>query len=156
MKNKFVSERVIRCCLTRQKLCLSTREGVAALEFAIVLPLLVTIMLGATDFGRFSHSTIAVANAARSGAGFASMNPWDVNNQTAWSAGIRQAVVDELSQSTAFDVADLNVAVIRTVETSGFKRVSVQVTYPFHMLINWPLLPATFNLSNTVVMRTIR
>ncbi len=135
---------------------LRLRDGAAAVEFAIVLPLLVTLLLGATDFGRFSHSTIAVANAARSGAAYASMTPWNSNAQVAWNAGIRQAVVEELSQSANFDEADLTVVAVHTIESGDLRRVSVQVTYPFQMLINWPFLPTTFDLSNTVVMRTIR
>jgi Flp pilus assembly protein TadG len=132
------------------------RTGVAAVEFAVVLPLLITILLGATDFGRFSHSTIAVANAARSGAAFASMNPWNSSTQAAWSAGITQAVADELNQTAGFDNSLLVVNITNIVESGGLRRVSVQVTYPFSMIVNWPFLPSTFDMRQTVVMRTIR
>jgi Flp pilus assembly protein TadG len=134
----------------------SSRRGLAAVEFAVVLPLLTTILLGATDFGRFSHSAIAVANAARSGAAYASMNPWNSSTQTAWTAGIRQAVTDELSQTVAFDSTELTVNVTNIVEVGGLRRVSVQVTYPFSTTVTWPFLPSSFDLQQTVVMRTIR
>lgn len=154
MRTQMCSQRI----LSHRRLApaRTQRHGVAAIEFAIVLPLLITILLGTTDFGRFSHSTIAIANAARSGAAYASMNPYDSSTQTAWTAGVTQAVKDELSQSSVFDTSKLTITVTNTVESGGLRRVSVQVTYPFKTIINWSLLPSSFNLQQTVVMRGIR
>lgn len=132
------------------------RGGAAAIEFAIVLPVLLTILLGACDFGRVFYSTIAIANAARSGAAYASINPFDSATQTAWTAGVNQAVKDELSQITAFDTSKLTVTTTNVVESGGLRRVSVQVTYPFKTLISWSSIPSSFNLQQTVVMRCIR
>jgi Flp pilus assembly protein TadG len=141
----------------QRPICQQTeRCGAAAIEFAIVLPILMTILLGATDFGRVSHSTIAIANAARSGAAYASMNPFDSSTQSAWTTNVNQAVKDELSQSTVFDTSKLIITVNNTVESGGLRRVSVQVTYPFKTIVNWPSIPSSFNLQQTVVMRCIR
>lgn len=140
----------------RRRVAASTRRGLAALEFAIVLPLLITILLGATDFGRFSHSRIAVVNAARCGAAYASINPYDSTNPAAWNAGVKNAVTDELSESPAFKPADLVVTTAVIADSGGLTRLSVKVKYPFQMLINWPLLPSTLELQDTVVMRGIR
>ena len=150
------SEHVVMCRGRARRPSRPSRRGLAAVEFAVVLPLLITILLGATDLGRFSHSAIAVANSARSGAAYASMNPWNSSTQTAWTAGITQAVTDELSQSAHFDNSELTINVTNIVEGSGLRRVSVQVTYPFRTMISWPLLPSSFDLRQTVVMRTIR
>lgn len=132
------------------------RRGAAAVELAIVLPILVTVLLGATDFGRFSYSAIAVANAARSGAASGSMNPFDSKTQAVWQTAVKQAAIDELSQSPAFDTSKLTVTVTSTIESSGSRRVSVQATYPFKTIVNWSFLPSSFNLQQTVVMRGIR
>jgi Flp pilus assembly protein TadG len=132
------------------------RRGAAAVEFAVVLPLLVTVLLGATDFGRFSYSSIAIANAARSGAAYGSMNPFDSTTQATWQTALTQAVVDELSQSTAFDTTKLTVTITAVTESSGLRRVSVQVTYPFKTTISSTFVPSSFNLQETVVMRGIR
>ena len=132
------------------------RGGAAAIEFAIVLPVLLTILLGASDFGRVSYSTIAIANAARSGAAYASMNPYDSSAPAAWTTNLTQAVTDELSQFTAFDTSKLTVTTTNVVEPGGLRRVSVQVTYPFKTLISWSSIPSSFNLQQTVVMRCIR
>jgi Flp pilus assembly protein TadG len=131
-------------------------RGAAAIEFAIVLPILLMVLLGATDFGRFSYSAIAVSNAARSGAAFGSMNPLDSNTQAAWHSAVRQATVDELSQSPAFDISKLTVTATSTTESGGLRRVSVQVTYPFRTIIAWSFIPSSLNLQHTVVMRGVR
>ncbi|HUE74888.1 MAG TPA: TadE/TadG family type IV pilus assembly protein [Pirellulaceae bacterium] len=132
------------------------RRAAAAVEFAIVLPLLITVFLGMTDFGRFGYSAIALANSARSGAAYASMNPYDSSNQAAWHARVRQAAVDELSQSPAFDASKLTITATSTPESSGLRRVSVVAAYPFETIISWPLVPNSIDLKQTVVMREMR
>lgn len=132
------------------------RSGSAAIEFAIVLPLLLLVLSGATDFGRFSYSTIALANAARSGAAYGSMNPYTSQTHATWQAEVRQAVVDELSESPAFDPSKLTVSAARTIEAGGLSRVSVEVVYPFKTVVNWAYIPASVNLKQTVVMRGVR
>jgi Flp pilus assembly protein TadG len=132
------------------------RRGAAAVEFALVLPVLVTILIGATDFGRCYYSAIAVTNAARAGAAYGCMNPYDSSNSGNWQAGITQAVSDELSQSAAFDTSQLTVNINTVTESSGLTQISVQVTYPFTTVVSWPSIPSSFNLSQTVVLRGIR
>lgn len=132
------------------------RRGAAAVEFAIVLPVLVTVLLGVTDFGRVSYTSISLANAARAGAAYASMNPYSDLTQAAWTTAITSAVTDELSQSSGFNTNAVTLTATNTVEASGLSRVSVQVTYPFSTLVNWPGLPSSINIQQTVVVRCIR
>jgi len=47
-----------------------SERGAASVEFASTLPLLILILLGTIDFGRFAYAAIAVTNAARTGAAF--------------------------------------------------------------------------------------
>jgi Flp pilus assembly protein TadG len=53
------------------------RRGQGLVEFAIILPILVLIVLGTIDFGRVLFSWIQVMNAAREGAAYAAFNPND-------------------------------------------------------------------------------
>jgi Flp pilus assembly protein TadG len=55
-------------------------RGVALVEFALALPLLVLICLGTIDFGRAYATWNSVKNAAREGAAFAQVNPGKVTN----------------------------------------------------------------------------
>ena len=151
-----------RCCSraadlegrpARQRLR-NRRSGAAAVEFAIVLPVLVTILLGATDFGRFAYSAIAVANAARAGAAFGSMN--SSSAYSAWQTGVQNAVTDEMSNSSFLNTANVTIVVSTTTESTGLSRVSAQVTYPFTTIVNWSFIPSSFNLQHTCVMRCLR
>lgn len=134
----------------------SQRQGAAALELAIAMPLIVTLLLGCVDFGRFGHTYIAVTNAARAGADFASMNPVPSSGASTWTAGVKEAVADELGSS--FDASKIAVpAPVTTVDANGFKRVRVQVNYPFQTLVPWPIIRNNaFTLTRAVEMRVIR
>lgn len=57
----------------RKLLDRARERGAAAVEFALVLPVLVIIMMGIIDFGMVTNAQAIVANAARDGARSASM-----------------------------------------------------------------------------------
>src|SRR5438445_3994558 len=90
------------------------RSGLAAVEFAVILPLLLTIVLGCVDFGRFAYSYIAVVNAARAGAAYAVMNSYVLADQAAWTSRVQQAARDEMNQQTGYVADNL------TVQASSF------------------------------------
>lgn len=128
-------------------------RGVAALEMALILPLLITIVFGCVDFGRFAYTYIAVTNGAREGANYASTFRAPVHDD--WATTIKEQVLMEMG--SAFDAEDLTVAepVYFTEQPSGFRRVQVEVSYPFHTIVNWPLLPNEFTLRRSVQMRVM-
>lgn len=132
------------------------RRGAAAVEFAVVLPLLVLLLLGGADFGRCFYSAMAVTNAARAGAEYGAMHPFDAASQGAWQAAVQQAAVDELSGSPLFDVSKLTVVANSITEADGSRRVEVQATYPFKTIFTWLYSSSTLTLRQTSAMRTIR
>lgn len=132
------------------------RHGAAAVEYAIVLPVLITIVLGCVDFGRFAHSYIAVTNAARAGAGHAAMNA--SSDATAWEAKVKAAAQREMEQLRNFDATQLTVTATRNFDgpALGQPRLRVTVQYPFNMVVAWPLLPSSMTLSQSAEIRAIR
>ena len=56
-------------------------RGQSLVEFALVLPLLMIVLLFAIDFGRAFYSWVILQNASRLGANYASLNPelWETN-----------------------------------------------------------------------------
>src|SRR5437773_2610791 len=83
------------------------RPAVAAVELAVLLPVLATIVLACVDLGRFAYNYIAVINSARAGAAYGMMNNYTAstlatwtgnNNVTPTTTGITQAARDELIQ----------------------------------------------------------
>ncbi len=57
-------------------------RGAAAVEFALVLPLLLLIVFGIIDFGRALNAQITLTQAAREGARLAALGQPDVVSQT--------------------------------------------------------------------------
>jgi Flp pilus assembly protein TadG len=65
--------------LLRDRLRASDRRGQAMVEFALVLPILVLLLVLAVDFGRVFFQWVGVSNASRIAANYAARNPdaWD-------------------------------------------------------------------------------
>jgi Flp pilus assembly protein TadG len=134
----------------------SHRPGAAAVEFALILPVLALLVLGCVDLGRFAYNYIAVQNAARAGAAYGIMHPYPNAGTPAWQTAVQQAAVDEMSQQTGFVSTDLNVQSASINDGNGLWRVQVTVSYPFQTLVSWPELPTNLTLRSQVIMRTIR
>src|SRR5262245_22686688 len=117
---------------------LRRRRGASAAEMAIILPIMVTIVLGTVDFGRFAYNYVAVTNAARAGAAWVMLNP--PNNMSSPSAGWQtqktQTVSDEMSLQPNFQSGSLTVnTVTPTSETGGTWRFTVTASYPFQTIV---------------------
>jgi Flp pilus assembly protein TadG len=154
------------------------RRGAAALELGLILPLLVTIVLGCVDFGRFAYTYIAVTNGARAGAGYASVVPFSgqkTDNQgdpteefVVWLAEVEAYAkgemvgMDALAQPNAtgagFEAAQIEVSsdIDRSDPVAGRVWLEVTVGYPFQTLVSWPTIPNSMTLTRTSILRAIR
>jgi len=70
------------------------RSGVAAVEFAVIAPVLVTLLAAAVNIGFAVDNTIRLANAARAGAAYITVLPND-------AAGAQSVAQSVLAGSTA-------------------------------------------------------
>ena len=52
------------------------RSGAAALELAILLPLLIFLFIIGIDYARVFYSTVTITNCARNGAIYGSLDPF--------------------------------------------------------------------------------
>jgi Flp pilus assembly protein TadG len=135
----------------------SERGGGVLIELALVLPVLITLVLGTIDFGRFAYFHIAVTNSARAGAGYGMMHPYTSTTQATWQGNIRDAVKNEMQGVPNYNDNSLLMSTPQvTTDSDGQKRVRVQVQYPFSTLIAWPFVPSNFLLQRAVEMRFIR
>ena len=73
------------------------REGVAAVEAAFVLPIVVTLMLGIWEVGRMIEVTQLVTNAAREGARVAAGG--NINGTSVTVSTVQQAVKDYMTSA---------------------------------------------------------
>jgi Flp pilus assembly protein TadG len=136
----------------------NTRRGAAAMELALVLPILILLALGCVDYGRYAYYSVAVQNAARAGAEYAAMNPYSTGGQSAWTNGVIQAAQDEMTNQTGYDPAALSVTPsVKIEKPSGLPVITVSTTYTgFTSAIGWPGIPQSPVLSASVVIRAIR
>jgi len=137
------------------------RRGAAAAELAIILPLLVTIVLGCVDFGRFAYNYIAVTNATRAGAAYAMMNNYTASTYSTWVSNVTAAAQAEMTGQVGYNPANMTVAApVVTVESTGLQRVQLTVSYPFQTVVDWRWpnlgIPHSMTIQRTVVVRLIR
>jgi Flp pilus assembly protein TadG len=67
-----------------------SQRGAAALEFALVFPVLLLLLVGIVDFGMLMSTQSVVANAAREGARTAALS----NNAMAAQGAVNRAIAD--------------------------------------------------------------
>ncbi len=132
------------------------RRGLAAAEFALVLPVFVVLVLGCVDFGRAVHAQVALTNAARVGAEFGATHRVTPSSRADWESRLNEIVAEEAASIPDFDAARLVIDVTTADEPDGDLRVAVALDYPFRTLVAWPGLPRRVTLEHDVAMRQYR
>ena len=122
------------------------RQGAAAVELALLLPLLFTLACGAMDFARIYYFTQIVADSARAGAMYAA-NP-DQADETTFDC-IEQAA---LAATQDFHPTPV-VSVTEELDGSGNDCVAVNVSYSFPLLTRYLGIPSPIVVSRTVHAR---
>ena len=132
------------------------RDGVAALEFALVAPLLILLLGGAVSLGDALRVRIAVGNAARAGAAWAQLNGFDANGIAA-AARAATALTGVGVTATASAATCTNPASLLLAPAGGLALcpatgippgtyVSVATTVAYTYVIPLPGLPTTLSL----------
>lgn len=78
-------------------------DGVALVEFALVVPVLLLLLVGILDTGRAVNAYVTISNASREGARYAALNP------TAAPSAIKSSAV--LPHAQQLDAAGISVSV---------------------------------------------
>jgi len=131
------------------------RRAAAAVEFAIVLPILVVMLAGTADYGRFAATSVAVCNASRAGAGYGCIHPWDSYTSPSFMTTCKAKVEEEFSAFPGFNPQNLSVQ-ITSEGTWPQGRVRVAVSYPFRTVVNWGFIPNSISISRTTVLPMVR
>jgi Flp pilus assembly protein TadG len=128
----------------------SRQRGVAAVEFALVLPLLLTLVMGAIDWGWFFFIDQVVTNCAREGARAGTLLPPRPTSTAAQAEDAAKAASLAFLDAAHFTKQGV-VASFTTVD--GTDAIQVTVTYPAGSLTGLlsNLMPA--NAKATAVMR---
>jgi len=149
------------------KRSMHAQAGTALVELALAMPLLIIVLLGAVELGRYAYFSIQVANAARAGAQYGAQN----GATSLDSAGIRAAAqADGTNSIAALNVSPnqycqcWNGASASAVSCTGscpvgshiVSYVSVQVSGTINPLFHYPLLPSALTVTNTAIMRVFQ
>jgi len=112
------------------RLCrvLRRHDGQAAAELALILPILVTLLLGIAQFGIVFNNYITLTDATRAGARKAAISRFIGDSGTAAAALVR----DDASN---LDQTQLNVSVTAADWTQPGGDVVVTATYPYSLNI---------------------
>jgi Flp pilus assembly protein TadG len=122
-------------------------KGAAAVEFALVLPILLLFVMGTIEFGWFFFTHQRVVNAAREGARAGTLLPPPPNSTT---AQVRSAAETAASNYlVAVGLQDQGVSADPSYAMpDGSQAVRVVITYPYQSLTGFPgiasLIPAQF------------
>jgi Flp pilus assembly protein TadG len=131
-------------------------QGTSLLELAFLLPILILLLLGVIDVGRYAELSIRAANAARAGAQYGAQSLADAND---WQ-GIGQAVRDDaptMAPNSSIvcycSGSPCNPANPCVAPNTEIQYVSVTVKGAFTPLFPYPGLPSFPNVSSTAQMR---
>jgi Flp pilus assembly protein TadG len=126
-----------------QRMSLRGELGASAVEFALVLPVLMLILFGTIEFGMVMYSREILTNASREGAraGIVQQIPKPTEGQI-------QSVVTNYLTGTGIDPANVTINV--TGEGGVFPNdLTVSVSYPYQFFA-----PGILGLGNAITLNT--
>jgi Flp pilus assembly protein TadG len=110
------------------------KKGVAALEFALILPMFLTILFCTMDYGWMFFQQLAITSAAREGARAAALAAADATTND-----IRTIATNAVNTFLNANNLDTSLATITTTETAATNNtpetVSVTVNFTFEPLV---------------------
>jgi len=132
----------------------SGQRGAAAIEFAIILPLLVLLIFGMIEFSVLFYDKAMITNASREGARagivFSTLGPLSDDQ-------VHQVVANYCSDHlVSFQPGSVVSTTVTRTGTSSGDRLTVRVEYPYNFLILPNLvtgLTGPLNLSAETIMR---
>jgi Flp pilus assembly protein TadG len=123
------------------------RPGAAAVELALLLPLLAFLFVVAVDFARLFYYSLTITNCARNGAMWAC--------DPAGSIQTPYKTVTEAALADAGNISPTPTVTSQTVSDSKGNYAEVTVRWTFKTITNYPGVPSTMDLSRTVRMRMV-
>lgn len=115
-----------------------SRGGTAATELAILLPLITGLCLACVDIGRFGYAYVSLSHAAQAGANCGASHGFTDYSYSDWEATVENAITEEMAGMAGFDPNNLTIDVQTTEEANGLQRISIDLTYPFPLVVSWP------------------
>ena len=153
--------------MTKQRLDSSRQRGLAMVEFAIALPLLVLMLLGIAEFGRLLYQYNTLLQASRDAGRYAAGEAWNatlgkVELDSTLQGRIKNVALYGAPSSTGTPVVAGLDADDVSVVAEGTDHVRVSITYVFQPAIGNALvnpfgdnIPLNVTLTSSIVMRAL-
>ena len=120
------------------------RRAAAALELALILPVLCLIASITIDYSRLFYHWTIITSCAYNGASYASLNP------TATASAVSGAALTDATNLTS-PAPTVSVAPQGT-DSGGNAYIEVTVSYTFQSIFPWPGMPTSVALSRKLRM----
>ncbi len=160
--------------LKNRNLKLRSDSGQSLVELALITPILLVLVLGIAEMGRYAYISILVGNAARAGAAYgaqslaqsvdttgitnAADNDFQNNGQLVSSLTVNAPVT-----SCGCDSAGTVTSANCTTGTAGtcaaghwVVMVSVTAHGTFNSMLNYPGIPRSLTMSSTATLRVVQ
>lgn len=134
--------------------------GQALVETALLVPLLITILVGAAEMARVAYAAIEVANAAHAGAQYGAQNGYTASDTT----GIATAASNDAFNLTGITTtssytcvcSDGTASTCQTSDCSSShieETLTVNTSVTIDPLIHLPGLPTTYTLKGQAIQK---
>ncbi|MCL5950811.1 MAG: pilus assembly protein [Chloroflexi bacterium] len=142
-----------------------SRSGQALTEFALALPMLLLVLLGAIDLGRAYSAYVTITNASREGARAAAAG---VPGSATWISAIQNRAIQEANNSgITLTASNITVTCAPVDESSGFNLghcsamsigdpIRVTITYNFNFITTYIFGIGSVPISDYTVMAASR
>lgn len=121
------------------------RRGAAAVELAVLLPVLGFLFVTGVDYARVFFHHVTITNCARNGAVYGSMDA----THAADTAGIQAAALQDASNLSPAPTIVSSTG----INGAGKPYVQVTVTYPFQTFASYPGFGTPVTITRTIEMR---
>jgi len=139
-------------------------RGTSAMEFALLAPVIVFLLIGVIEVGRYMYFSVLASHAARAGVQYASQNTETAADAGANGSGTRNAALADAQNLSAWSVQSSVTCTIasqastcpsntaNSVPANLTYYVVVKVTGRFTSLLNYPGIPNSFPITATAIM----
>jgi Flp pilus assembly protein TadG len=142
---------------------LRSDRGASLVEFAIVAPVLIFLLIGTIEVSRYAYYSILAASAARAGVQYGAQNTTTALDST----GITNAARADGQNLAAWTITPNHLCSVSgaapaqcavssgSPPTNTIYYVKVQVTGTFKSLMNYPGIPNNVPVSGSAIMRVV-
>ncbi|MCB1650884.1 MAG: pilus assembly protein [Alphaproteobacteria bacterium] len=139
------------------KLYFKSRSGASAVEFALLAPLLILMLIGTVDFGFFTMERMRLQNTAAAAADYVARAKDDTNVQTvaqeSYAGDFSDVTLTSDFVCMCSDGSEQTCPVSCGASDYQRRYVSVNASRTFQPLIMYPGIPRNLDLSMSVRMR---